>query len=397
VRVRAQIGSPLALHLALKEVWRNKGRFFLISSVVALITLLVLFIAGLTEGLGQGNREYIEKLNAQLLVYQDKADLSIPTSRMSLARVRDLRQVPGIEGVGAIAFSNVSIPLPGKPPLKISLTGVQPGEPGEPPVLEGRGLRSKRADETVIDQGVALRTGLKVGDVLTVRSTLGSKEQLYDLRIVGIVASNQYFIQPSIFVPYITWDKVRPQPLSQSGGQSGDPDVSFNVAAVRVSNPNAAKAVAAAISGSVKEVVAVDLQTAYENTPGYAAQQSTLNLMRVFTLLIGLLVIGGFFRIQTMQKVAQIGVLKAIGTSSGTVALASIVQIFAVNAFGVVLGAALTFALAFGLPATVPIRFVGPSIVASLAALLIIGPLGGLASIQVLLKAEPLRALGLAS
>jgi len=392
-----QIGMPVAIHLALKEIWRNKGRFFLISSVVALITLLVLFIAGLTEGLGQGNREYIENLNAQLVVYQDKADLSIPTSRMSLSTVRQLRQAKGVEAVGAAAFSNVSVPLPGgKPPLKISLIGVLPGEPGEPAVNQGRGLRSKRADETVIDAGIALRTGLKVGDVLTVRSTVGSKEQLYDLRVVGIAPSSQYFIQPAIFVPYITWDKVRPQP--QSTTQTGDdPNVSFNIAAVRLTDAADARGMSKIISNSVKEIVAVDLQTAYENTPGYSAQQSTLGLMRMFTLLIGLLVIGGFFRIQTMQKVAQIGVLKAIGASSGSIAFSSIVQIFSVNSFGVVLGAALTFGLALGLPAAVPIRFVGSAIASSLIALLVIGPLGGLASIQVLLKAEPLRALGLAS
>ena len=399
-RRRAQIGSPVPVHLALKEIWRNKGRFFLISAVVALITLLVLFIAGLTEGLGQGNREYIENLNAQLVVYQDKADLSIPTSRVSLSQVRQLKQVNGVEAAGAIAFSNVSIPLPGpRPPLKISLTGVQPGEPGEPTVVSGRGLRSKRADETIIDQGVALRTGLKVGDVLTVRSTVGSKEQLYDLRVVGICNSSQYFIQPSIFVPYITWNKVRPQPLPSPDAQTNqdDPSVTFNIIAVRLTDPAATRAMATAIQGAVKEVVAVDVQTAYENTPGYAAQQSTLGLMRVFTLLIGLLVIGGFFRIQTMQKVAQIGVLKAIGSSSSSVALSSIIQIFTVNTFGVLLGTLLTFGLALGMPATVPIRFVGSAIVSSLTALMVIGPLGGLASIQVLLKAEPLRALGLAS
>ena len=211
LRQRGQLGSPIPTHLALKEVWRNKGRFFLIALVVGLITLLVLFIAGLSEGLGQGNREYIEHLNAQLLVYQDKADLSISTSRMALATVRNIRQVNGVEAAGALAFSNVSVPLPnGKAPLKISLVGVQPGEPGEPAVTEGRGLVSKRADEVIIDAGVAQRAGLKVGDTLTIRSTVGNKEQLYNLHIVGITKSNQYFLQPSVFVPYITWDKVRP-------------------------------------------------------------------------------------------------------------------------------------------------------------------------------------------
>lgn len=51
--------------------------------------------------------------------------------------------------------------------------------------------------------------------------------------------------------------------------------------------------------------------------PGYAAQQSTLTTQQFFTFFIGVLVVGGFFQIQTLQKVA--GMLKAIGLSSWTV------------------------------------------------------------------------------
>ena len=40
-----------AFHLALKEVWRSRARFLLFGLVVALITLLVLFIAALGAGL----------------------------------------------------------------------------------------------------------------------------------------------------------------------------------------------------------------------------------------------------------------------------------------------------------------------------------------------------------
>ena len=45
-------------------------------------------------------------------------------------------------------------------------------------------------------------------------------------------------------------------------------------------------------------------------------QQTTLNTQQFFTLLIGVLVLGGFFQIQTLQKIGQIGMLKAIGTSN---------------------------------------------------------------------------------
>ena len=63
-------------YLAIKEIWRNRGRFLLVSMVIALITLLVLFIAALGEGLGNGNREYISKLDAQLIVYPGEIRLS---------------------------------------------------------------------------------------------------------------------------------------------------------------------------------------------------------------------------------------------------------------------------------------------------------------------------------
>ena len=43
----------MPIYLAAKEMWRLKGRFLLIASVIALITLLVLFVAALAEGLGQ--------------------------------------------------------------------------------------------------------------------------------------------------------------------------------------------------------------------------------------------------------------------------------------------------------------------------------------------------------
>ena len=71
-----------AIHLALKEIWRNRGRFLLFSLVVALITVLVLFVAALGEGLGSGNREYLERLDAELIAYQDTARLLISSSRI---------------------------------------------------------------------------------------------------------------------------------------------------------------------------------------------------------------------------------------------------------------------------------------------------------------------------
>jgi len=59
-----------------EEFWRNRGPVFPVSLVIALITLLILFIDGLAEGLGAGNIEYLDKLDAELVLFQENTDLS---------------------------------------------------------------------------------------------------------------------------------------------------------------------------------------------------------------------------------------------------------------------------------------------------------------------------------
>ena len=138
----------MPVYLAFTELWHNRGRFLLVSLVVALITTLVLFIAALAEGLGDGNREYLEKLNGELLVYQENVDLSISASRLGRSRLAEVRRVDGVADVGQVSFTNTTLAFPdGGEPLDVSLIGVEPGQPGEPPAFEGRTLNRSRGNE----------------------------------------------------------------------------------------------------------------------------------------------------------------------------------------------------------------------------------------------------------
>lgn len=384
----------MAVYLALKELWRNKGRFFLVSLVIALITTLVLFIAALTEGLGNGNKEYLDKLNADLVVYQKDSQLSIAASRVGRSKLAAINRVEGVQDVGSIGTSSASIVFDdGTQPLNISLIGVEPGRPGAPPALIGDDLRGKRGEKALIDRNVALRTGLKVGDVFTVRSVQGTDEKLYALEVVGISDGRQYSLQPSVFVPFLTWDKIKPKPtVEQDQGE-----LISNIVVVQLDNPADLKAMVQRIESQVADVQAVDRKTAYEATPGYSAQQDTLNTQRTFTLLIGVLVIGGFFQIQMLQKIPQIGMLKAIGASNATVAMAAVVQILVVTIVGVMIGTVGTLALSLGFPPTVPIIFAPTAVATAVVSLLLIGPVGGLVSIRRSVTVEPLTALGSAA
>ena len=90
----------IAGYLAFKEVWRNRGRFLMVSLVIALITLLVLFIAALGEGLANGNRQYVSNLNAQLIVFLQKSDYIIASSQLQVDTVNQVRRVDGVAAAG---------------------------------------------------------------------------------------------------------------------------------------------------------------------------------------------------------------------------------------------------------------------------------------------------------
>jgi putative ABC transport system permease protein len=145
----------------------------------------------------------------------------------------------------------------------------------------------------------------------------------------------------------------------------------------------------------VPNIEVTDIPTTINNVPGYSAQQGTVQTQGFFTLLIGVLVIGGFFQIQILQKVPQIGVLKAIGSSNGVVGWAAVIQIIVVTAIGVAIGGVFTYLFSLGLPPTIPFVFNGDRSLIAIALLLFIGPLGGMVSIIYAVRIEPLKALRL--
>ncbi len=182
----------LSAYLGLKEVWRNRGRYLLVSLVIALITLLVLFIAALGEGLSDGNKQYIAGLDAQLVVFLQKSGYNISASRLEPTKLNAVRRVEGVADAGPISTSSTEI-VSVTSPLKVSLLGVTPGHPGMPEILAGRDFRGGDSGEAVIDRNVALRTDIRIGDEIEIRSTQGTADQFFRLRVVGLTGSQSYF------------------------------------------------------------------------------------------------------------------------------------------------------------------------------------------------------------
>jgi putative ABC transport system permease protein len=384
----------MAFYLAFKEVWRNKGRFFLFSLVIALITTLVLFIAALSEGLALANKEFLEKLDAELLIFQENVDYIASSSRIAKSKINDIQRLDGIDKVGPIGFSNGTIVFfDGRDDLNVSLIGIEANKPGSPPVISGNSFQTDRGNEIIVDKNIVNQTGIKINDRIILKTLQGTDEVYNEFDVIGITDGRQYLYQPSIFIPYRTWEQIRPQ----ANISSSLIETTSNVLAIKLEENQDQGLIQEKIIEQVDRIDVADVKTAYESLPGFQAQQSTLNTQRYFTLLIGILVIGGFFQIQMLQKIPQIGVLKAIGVANPTVAIAVVYQIIIVTTFGVFLGALVSFGLSAAFPPGIPIVFTGNSVTIAIVTLLLIGPIGGLVSVRLAISVEPLIALGLSS
>ncbi len=382
----------MAFFLAFNEIWRNKVRFLSFSAVIALITVLVLFIAALAQGLAMANKEYLSKVDGDLIVFDENADLMASSSLIRRSNLNDIMRVEGVADAGSVGFGSGKILLRNSGELMdVSLIGVDPNKPGAPPVLEGQSFSNNRSSEVIIDANVAEDSGLQVGDQVTIVTIRNDEETYNTLPVVGITDGQQYLYAGSIFLTNNTWEEIR----STGSANTGLTELTSNVVIVKAENPDAAELVARQIEAQVSGTDVVDIDTAIEALPGYSAQQSTLNTQQAFTLLIGILVIGGFFQIQMLQKIPQIGVLKAIGTTNAVVAHTVVLQIILITTFGVFIGAVITFLLATFLPAGIPILFSGPSVLLAVISLLLIGPIGGLVSVRLAISVEPLIALRL--
>jgi putative ABC transport system permease protein len=325
-----------------------------------------------------------------LIVFREKSDYIIPSSRLDSSTLRALRRVGGIQSAGPVYTASSEIVSTSKP-LKISLLGADPDLPGMPVVTKGRAFRSGDSNEAVIDRNLAMRSGLDIGDRIVVRSTQGPEDKFSELVVAGLTAGQSYLFLPTVFVAPTTWERIRPQ----SESDLRDEDLYPNIIALRLKEPAQLELMQARLLAEVPKIQVADIPTTINNVPGYSAQQATVQTQGFFTLLIGILVIGGFFQIQVLQKVPQIGVLKAIGSSNAAVGGAAVIQIIVVTAIGVGLGTILTFLFSLGFPPTVPLAFNGVSAALSVLALMLIGPVGGLVSVFYAVRIEPLRALRL--
>jgi putative ABC transport system permease protein len=371
--------------LALRELSFARGRFILMGVVVALITVLMVLLSGLSVGLVNDGDSGLKRLPVTSFAFQDGVEKSAAFSR-SVVRTDAVdvwARQPGVAEAAPFGNTLVNGRTERGVDIDLALFGVEQGSFLDPDVDQGARLSE---EGQVVLAGSAADQGIAVGDTVT----LDPSGQ--ELAVVGILDGQHTF--GHVDVGYVT---LRSWQQAKAGLGDGDPlpaAVQKEATAVAVrAAPGADVDLAAGDADA--GTTSMTREESYVASPGYTAETSTLQLIRVFLYLISALVVGAFFTVLTIQRKGEIAVLRALGASTGYLLLESLLQsvvlLVASAALGIAAGLGLGGAVA---AANLPFSLEAGPVLGATALLVVLGMAGAAVAVLRITRVDPLTALG---
>ncbi len=364
-------GADKAVFVAWRDLKFAKGRFALMGTVIVLITLLVGLLSGLTAGLGQQNISAITGLPADRIAFQAPGggeSLSYANSGVTAEQLRQWSRTPGVTDAEPLGIATTKATTDKGRSAGVSAFGVRPGSALAP---DGGAIDDRSA---VLSTTAADDLGVEPGDTFTLA---GQK-----LTVAAVRGDASFSHTPVVWTSLDTWQRTAP------GG--GDDD---RIATVIALTTTASADLSAADEAAGTKTVSKD--DSLSAIGSYTSENGSLQLMRGFLFAISALVIGAFFTVWTIQRSADVAVLKALGASTANLLKDALGQAVVLLAGGTLIGTAL--AAGFGAVVAgseVPFLLTPATILIPAAVMILLGALGAALSIRRITSVDPLTALG---
>ncbi|WP_027341181.1 FtsX-like permease family protein [Hamadaea tsunoensis] len=331
------------MFIALRDLRFARGRFALLSAVVAVMTLMVVLLTGLTAGLGAAAVSAVDAL---------------PADRIAFAA-----PPPGQD----VSFATSSLPFPpagataAAEPLGVGTSRLDAGSRSVavtvlggrlvPPLVRGSADGLVASDSLDLDVG----TAVSVGGV--------------PVTVTGTVRETSLSHLAAVYVPLAVWQQVA----------HTDRVTAYALPAASADLPG---------------TVTLTRSEARQAVPGYASEQGSLTLMRVLLLIVSALVCGAFFTVWTLQRGHDLAVVRALGAGRAYLLRDAVGQALVVLLGGVLAGAGVAAGLGALARTAVPFVLDPSTVLLPGAAMLAVGLIGAAVPVRRVTAADPLLALG---
>ncbi len=359
----------------MSEVRRAKLRFGLLTAAVSLLVFLVLLLTTLSGALVGSLTGALQGLQAQGLVYAESARDNIAASRLDPQTAAAVAQVPGVAAVGSVGTFTTRAELAGTLG-DLQVFGFEPGAPGGPGGLSS-GRLPEKAGEAAVDGG-----GVAIGDTIVLEPTA------IPLEVVGLLRGAQFNALPTAYVALDSYSDAL------NAANPGLPFVPVNAVAFDVIDGSDPAQVAAAVGTTVPGTVGYTLDDAVAKIPGIDSITQSFGILVGLTFIIGIVVIGFFFLILTVQKLKAFTLLRAIGASTRSLAATVALQITLVVLAASAIAVALTLLAVQGLNTGIPVQLDPVGILVTVLGVLAFSLLAGLLSVRRIARIDPATATG---
>ncbi|MFZ2178308.1 MAG: ABC transporter permease [Rhodococcus sp. (in: high G+C Gram-positive bacteria)] len=373
------------MFLAVRELWFARTRFLLMGAVVALISILMVMLSGLSSGLVNDGVSGLQRTPVQAFAFAEgtKTDSAFSRSVVTEEQAAAWRNQPGVDRAELFGNTIVNAKTRNGTPVDLTLFGIGKGSFLEPEPAEGTALAG---DHDIIVSDTARDAGLNLGDTV-VLDRLGT-----ELTVVGFTADQRTFGHVDVaYVPLRTWQEINAGTKVGEIPRAG----AYNEASVVAIQGTDGNLPDLAAGDAAAGTASKPLTESFDSSPGYAAEMMTMTMIKAFLYAISALVVGAFFTIWTVQRSRELAVMRAMGASTGFLMRDGLMQAVIVLVlsigFGVLVGLGLGVVL---LDSGMPFALEAAPIISGAVLLAVLGLVGAAAAIVRMASINPLVALG---
>ncbi|XAS64103.1 ABC transporter permease [Micrococcaceae bacterium Sec5.8] len=362
------------MYLAIRDLRFAKGRFLLMGGVVALITVLLVLLSGLTAGLGNQSISALAALPADQIVFGAPAGGSAKASFTESEVTRGQLSVwSGAEGVARAELLGISqsrfqaVGTTGTPTgtASVAVFGTEGSGLAPAPVVDGT---------VVVGSSLARDLGLQAGS----RATIGGTA----LTVSSVVPDQWYAHTGVIWTTLADWRTL------------AHIDAAGAAATVIAVTADTGHSPGTAATNTAAGTLSTTRDGSFQALGSYKSENGSLLLMQAFLYGISALVIVAFLTVWTVQRTRDIAVLKALGGSSGYVLRDAMVQAAIVLLTGAAAGGAVGIAGGAFASRAVPFLLTPNTTVLPVAGIVVLGLAGAALATRGVTRVDPLLALG---
>lgn len=367
------------MYLALRDLRFAKGRFALMGGVVALITLLLVLLSGLTAGLGNQSTSALAALPADQIVFGapagDSAKASFTESEVTRGQLADWAAREGVAHAELLGISQSRFQAIGPAGTPSGTASVAVfGTESEGPAGTALSPAPTAEGTVVIGASLARELDLQAGS----RAAVGGTE----LTVSAIVPDQWYSHTGVVWTTLGDWREL----AHITGTEAAATVIAVTAGDGQQLDIDAANLAAGTVSAS--------RDGSFQALGSYKSENGSLLLMQAFLYGISALVIVAFLTVWTVQRTRDVAVLKALGGSSRYVLKDAMVQASTVLLAGAVAGGAAGIAGGFLAAGAAPFLLTPQTTLLPVAGIVVLGLAGAALAVRSITRVDPLLALG---